>query len=423
MSTHEASPDTSKLASADAYAPSAFDPYGAFSQQDPKPFYVRLRDESPVHYDERYDCWYLSRFEDVWREEQDLEAYTVVGGPTPSQLLKRVRGMPEEKSPFEDHDFGDALATLDPPTHTQVRGQLSPHFKPRAARALEDLTRKLVRGYVDELVEKRGGDVIGELAMRTSVRIACTIVGFPLEKADWLAERVNRMNDRDDSGREFSEHAFEGLIELHMYFHETVARARQSPSDEPNLLNALLRAEANGQPITDGDVASNLFLMIVGGTETLPKVFSAAVKRLAEHPDQRAAVVADPSLVPGAFREALRMDMPTQMLGRRVRQEKVVQGHRLLPEQGLLFLWASANRDPREFPDPDRYDIHRNAPRLLSFGSGAHMCLGAHVAQMEGRVMLEELLARIPEYEIVPEGVERIRTEMFQGLGTLPIRF
>jgi len=423
MSAHEASADAPAPTSDSAFAPSAYDPYGTFTQQNPKPFYLRLRDESPVHYDERYDCWYLSRFEDIWREEQDLEAYTVVGGPTPPQLLKRVRGMPEEASPFENQNFGDALATLDPPTHTQLRGQLSPHFKPKAARELEALTRQLVRGYVDELVEKGGGDVIGDLAMRTSVRIACTIVGFPLEKADWLAERVNRMNERDASGRAFSEHAFEGLVELHMYFHETVARARQFPSDEPNVLNALLRAEADGQRITDGDVASNLFLMIVGGTETLPKVFSAAVKRLAEHPDQRAAVVANPSLVPGAFREALRMDMPTQMLGRRVRREKIVHGHRLLPEQGLLFLWASANRDPREFPDPERYDIHRNAPRLLSFGSGVHMCLGAHVAQMEGRVMLEELLARIPEYETVPEGIERIRTEMFQGLAALPIRF
>ena len=158
MSAHEASADA-------AYAPSAYDPYGSFTQQDPQPFYVRLRDESPLHYDERYDCWYLSRFEDIWREEQDLEAYTIVGGPTPPQLLKRVRGMPEEASPFEEQNFGDALATLDPPTHSQLRGQLSPHFKPKAARGLEALTRKLVRAYVDELVEKGGGDVIGELAM------------------------------------------------------------------------------------------------------------------------------------------------------------------------------------------------------------------------------------------------------------------
>jgi cytochrome P450 len=147
------------------------------------------------------------------------------------------------------------------------------------------------------------------------------------------------------------------------------------------------------------------------------------VNRLAENPDQRAQVVADPDLAPHAINEALRYDMPTQMLGRRVRKEIEIQGKTLQPGQGLLFMWASANRDEREFPDPDRFDIHRRARRILTFGSGEHMCLGAHMARMEGKVMLEELLRVIPEYEVDVEHATMIRSEVFRGFLSLPIRW
>ena len=115
--------------------------------------------------------------------------------------------------------------------------------------------------------------------------------------------------------------------------------------------------------------------------------------------------------------------MPTQMLGRRVVKAKTVGGQRLEPGHGVLFLWASANRDEREFPDADRFDIHRKSPRILTFGSGAHSCLGAHVAQMEGRIMLEELLALAPEYEVELDKSRRIRSEVFRGFSSLPIHW
>ena len=141
-------------------------------------------------------------------------------------------------------------------------------------------------------------------------------------------------------------------------------------------------------------------------------------------PQIRAAeVAADASVSQAAFREALRYDTPTQMLGRRVEKAKVVGGHELQPGQGVLFLWAAANRDEREFPNADRFDIHRRARRILTFGSGSHSCLGAHVAQMEGRVMLEELLALAPEYEVDLSRSRRIQTEVFQGFASLPIRW
>jgi cytochrome P450 len=289
--------------------------------------------------------------------------------------------------------------------------------------AIEDRTRELVRGFISEWVDRGECDVIGDYAMRTSVRIACIVGGLPLDMADWFVKRVNSMFERDEGGRASSERAMMLVGELHAWLEAFVVEQRKNPTDEPNVMNALFHARPNGQPLSNKDVLANISLLLVGGTETLPKAFSACVYRLFQNPDQRAEIVKDPSLVTGAFREALRYDMPTQALGRRVKVQKEVHGQKLRLGQGVLFLWASANRDEREFADPDRFDIHRRAPRILTFGSGAHMCLGAHFAQMEGRVMLEELLAVAPEYEVLEDQAARIRSEVFRGFSSLPIRF
>ena len=399
-----------------------FDPLSEAVFADPYPFYRRLRDESPVHYSEQYNCWFLSRFSDIWREEQDHASYTIVDGQMPMQLLSN----PELEEMIESIDrgeLGESIAALDPPRHTQVRSILAPHFKPTAAKALEDRTRELVRGFISEWVDRGECDVIGDYAMRTSVRIACIVSGLPLDMADWFVERVNSMFERDETDQGFSLRAMTLVGELHAWLEEFITERRRKPTDAPDAINALFNSRPNGKPLSDKDVSANVSLMLIGGTETLPKAFSAGVYRLYQNPDQRAEIVKDPSLVTAAFREVLRYDMPTQALGRTVRIEKDVRGQKLRPGQGVLFLWASANHDAREFPDPDRCAIHRRAPRGLTFGSGAHMCLGAHVAQMEGRVMLEELLAVAPEYEVLEDRATWIRSEVFRGFSSLPIRF
>jgi cytochrome P450 len=152
-------------------------------------------------------------------------------------------------------------------------------------------------------------------------------------------------------------------------------------------------------------------------------VFSAALNRLAQNPDQRAACAADPALIPDALHETLRIDMPTQMLGRTIARDFELRGQELAAGSGLLFLWGSANRDEREFSEPDTFDLYRRAPRILSFGHGQHMCLGAHVARLEGRVVIEEVLRVMPDYEIDTDGIQRLRSEFFRGFAALPLRF
>jgi cytochrome P450 len=156
----------------------------------------------------------------------------------------------------------------------------------------------------------------------------------------------------------------------------------------------------------------------------VPKAFAGAVYQLLKHPDQRAELIANPELAQDAFWEALRTDMPTLMLGASAEVDtEICGGTKVRAGQKIMNLWASANRDEREFADPDRFDIHRRAPRIVSFNPGRHICLGIHVAQLEGRVMLQELLARIPDYEVDEDRAVRLRSEMFRGFQCLPITF
>jgi len=396
-----------------------YDPLSPEVLADPFPHYRRLRDEAPAYYSEKYDTWFLSRFADVWAAERDARFFTIEEGQMPTQVL----GLDPLSEAMEGMEFGDSPASLDPPAHTRLRALVAPRFRPSAARALRARTRELVRGFIDEFAERGEADAVLDLAMRTSVRIACTIIGLPLSQAEWFVERVNGMFVRDETGWQRTEEGSQGVLELYAYLAEFIAERRRKGGEHDDVTHVLLNGEVDGKKLSDLDCQSTLSLMLVGGTETLPKAFSGAVWRLADNPDQRAACAADPSLVPGAFQEALRMEMPTQMLGRRVLESWEIHGEKLEPGQGVLYLWASANRDDREFPDPDRFDIRRNAPRILSFGAGPHMCLGAHVARMEGEVMLEELLARIPEYEVDLDAAVQLRSELFRGYVSLPIRF
>lgn len=388
-----------------------YHPFSAELYDDPWPIYRRLRDEAPAFYLPEFDCWFLSRFDDVWNACADPR-FAAADGVTTIELLL-------------DQDFserGSSLAVQDPPVHTRMRERLAPFFMPQAARALEPSTRELAGSLLDDALPRGELDVIHDLAMRVSVRVACRILGIPLEDADLLAGNVNASFHREPGSRGQTAAGQAAGSLLRDYLAKWVAERRARPHGD-GIVERLLSFEVEGRPLPEEDVLSNLALLVVGGTETLPKVFAGCVDQLGRNPGQRARVAADPGLAADAFWEALRLEMPTQMLGRTLREEVPLHGHRLRPGQKAMFLWACANRDEREFADADRFDVQRRARRILSFGHATHRCLGHNVARMEGRVLLEELLARIPEYEVVEERAERIRSEFFLGFAALPIRF
>ena len=388
-----------------------YDPFSAEVMRDPYPVYKRLRDEAPVYYLEEYDAWALSRFEDVWSASMDNKHFSTAQGTTSAHLLTKVQPV----TPM--------LNNMDPPEHTQLRTAVRKHFSPQALRGLEPTIRELATGCLDRALERGECDVMADFASQISVKVACIVTGIPLEDGELMNSLVWRFFGRQPGLTGMTPDGLRAMEELFAYFTELSRSRRRQGSDADDIVNLLNQIEIGGRKLDEPSIASHLSMFIIGGSETFPKVFANDILLLARHPDQRAQCARDPSLIPNAFLEGLRYLMPTQFLCRVVTKELQIRGETLRPGQPVLFLYPAANRDEREFANPDVFDVHRSIPRLLSFGQGTHACIGIHVAKMEGKVCLEETLRRIPDYELLMDRSERLVTDFVQGFAKLPIRF
>ncbi|MEZ4216508.1 MAG: cytochrome P450 [Myxococcota bacterium] len=402
-----------------------YDPCSEAVFDDPYPFYAQLRAEAPIFRHPRYRPWFLSRFDDVLAALLDVKSFTVTEGTTSMELLFHPDPDGGEETYFDRSDLPmeiGAVATLDPPVHTRVRAALSPPFKPAAAERLEPFAREIVRGCIARARERGGLDAVADFAGHLSVRVACRVLGVPIDDADFYVRCINTLFERDAGTPGVTPRGRDASMELHVYLIQRIQEWRAKGTRLGGLADAILYGDFEGRRLNDLEASFHLSMVLIGGTETLPKAASAAIYRLWQHPEQRARVAADPSLAPQAFHEALRYDMPTQMLGRVATREVEFHGQTVEPGEAVMFLWASANRDERAFDRADAFDVGRGLPRILSFGQGTHMCLGMHIARMEGRVLLEELLAAFPEYDVVEADAVRLRSEFFRGFGALPLR-
>ena len=388
-----------------------YDPFSEEVMTHPHPIYRRLRDEAPAYFIEKYNAWALSRFQDIWDASMDAESYSTEQGTTPAQLLTRVQPV----TPM--------INLMDPPRHTELRAQIRSFFLPGAVAKLEPRVRELAGTRLRDFCERGECDVVGDFTAHVSVNVACWISGFPVEDIPMLNALVQRFFAREEGVTGMTADGVAALMEMNGYFAELSRTRRKRPVDEANILNAFLNGEVGGSKISDEDLGSHLSMLLIGGSETFPKVFANSTWRLWEHPEQRAELARDVDLIPDAFMELLRYDMPTQFLGRTLLRDVQIQGQTLRKGQVVLFLYPSGNRDEREFPNPDVLDIKRKPMRILSFGHGTHTCLGMHVAKLEGKICLELLLQHMPEYEVQLEKAERIRTEFVQGFLSLPIGF
>ncbi|MEZ4217331.1 MAG: cytochrome P450 [Myxococcota bacterium] len=386
-----------------------YDPFAEAVREDPHPYYRRLRAEAPAYYMEKYDAWAVSRFRDVWElsARADLSA---ARGTAPAQILTR------------EQPVTPMINVLDPPEHTKLRSVIRHCFLPAQVRGVEPVAGKIVDELLDALQERDEFDAVGDFAARLSVTVACMAIGLPVEDGPMLTRLVQRFFHHDPDSGGMTEEGLRALGELDAYCEQKVKERRRSPTDSPVALDALARFDPGSGPYDDRAAASHVSMLVIGGSETFPKVLANGLRRLREHPDQRAALAADPAKIPAAFNEILRYDMPTQMLGRTATKDFELHGEKVRAGQAVMFLYASANHDEREFAAPERFDVERNPARILSFGAGNHQCLGTHVARMEGKVCLERILARFPEYEIDLARAERHRTEFVQGFASFPIR-
>jgi len=391
--------------------PLRYDPFAPEVMTDPLPIYARMREEDPVCFVPRFDCFALTRFEDIWATARDWQTFSVEFGTTSAQLLTRKMG------PYP------ALGNLDPPRQKERRKLLNPLLTPGAVRALEAELRAISKRQAAILREAGELDVVTDYAARIAIGALCLSTGFPMEDAEQLRSWVNAIFVREPGGGGLRPEGIAAYDALSRYAMDLIERHRAGAGYASGLIALLCEARVEGgRRLEDDEIAGHLREFMIGGTETFQKAFAACAHRLFEHPDQRREIARDPRLARDAFMEALRHDTPGQFMGRTALRDTTIAGVPVRKDQVVLLIWPSGNRDPREFPDPDRFDIHRRAPRMLAFGAGVHDCLGRHLAIAEGAIGIQSLLEAAPEYHVELDRSLRLASEFIQGFTFLPIR-
>jgi hypothetical protein len=379
---------------------------------DPHPFYRQLRDEAPAFYIEEFDCWFLSRFEDIWDQTGDTAAYSAVRkGTTPAHLL--TGQLPVFPS----------VNMMDPPEHVRNRALISGAFKPRRVAALAPLVQDIVKRRIDAIAGKGECDLVHDYIAKISMEASCSLLGLPVEDGDFLNSLVNRFFDRERGARGMTENGLAAAQELNTYLEEILTDRRKNPVEGDVLMNAYLGAEFDDKPLPLDNIASQMATLVIGSTDSFPKIFASGLLELHHNRKERQRLIDDPARVPDAFQEALRYGMPTQMLGRTLNRDIEIHGETMREGQSVMFLFVSANRDEREFPDPDIFDSERRPKRILTFGHGNHSCLGTHIAALEGTTALQAVLERIPDYSIDEDQIETLRSEFVAGITSLPARY
>ncbi len=386
-----------------------YDTYDVGINADPYPVYRRLREEAPVYYNDTHDFFAVSQFTDV--EKGLLDAQTYISGKGGIiELIKADIEMPPGVIIFED-----------PPTHTIHRRLLSRAFTPRRVAELEPKIREFCALSLDPLVGADRFDFIADLGARMPMQVISMLLGIPESDQEHVRDHVDA-NLRTEAGQpmEVSENFVTGAM-----FADYVDWRAEHPSDD--IMTELLNVEfvdetGTTRKLTRAELLTYLEVLAGAGNETTTRLIGWTAKVLADHPDQRAELVADRSLIPNAIEEILRFESPAPHVGRCVaKQDLVVHGTEVPAGSVMLFLLGSANRDDRRFPNGDSFDIHRNDGRHLTFGNGIHLCMGAALARMEGVIALEEVLARIPEWEVDMDKARLSPTSTVRGWETLPV--
>ena len=388
-----------------------YDPYDFEIDTDPYPVWKRLRDERPLYYNERYDFYAVSRFEDVNRCSLDWETYVSSKG-TVLELIKSGMELPPGSIIFED-----------PPAHHIHRRLLARVFTPRNINGLEPKIREFCARSLDPLVGAGGFDFIADLGAQMPMRTIGMLLGIPEQDQEAIRDHI-------DEGLRLTESAMPDVDTMYGEtdpggaFEEYIEWRASHPSDD--LMTELLQAEYEDERgalrrLSRPEVLSYVNLLAAAGNETTTRLIGWTGKVLAEHPDQRAELAERPDLVPNAIEELLRYESPSPVQARYVTRDVEHHGEAVPAGSALLLLTASANRDGRKFPDADRFDIHRTIDRQLAFGYGIHFCLGSALARLEGRVALEEVLKRFPSWEVDWDTAVQARTSTVRGWERLPV--
>ena len=383
-----------------------YDPYNVNIDADPYPVYRRLREEAPLYYNEQHDFYALSRFGDVDRALSDPKTY-ISGRGDVLEVIKSGIDIPPGTVIMED-----------PPVHTTHRRLLSGVFTPRKVAALEPKIREFCARCLDPLVGAGRFDFVADIGAQVPMRTISMLLGIPEEDQERFRDRVDS-DLRTEAGQ-----PMQTSINTGEMFAAYIDWRAEHPSDD--IMTDLLQAEFDDETgtrrrLTRDEILVYLAVVSGAGNETTSRLIGWAGKVLADHPDQRRELAADPALIPAAIEELLRYEPPGTHIGRYVARDVEWHGQRVPEGSAMLLLVASANRDDRRYPGGDRFDIHREFSLSLTFGRGIHYCLGAALARLEGRIAVEEILKRFPEWDVDTDAARLAPTSTVRGWESLPV--
>lgn len=390
-----------------------FDPFSEDFFNAPFNTYRRLRDEAPVYHNEKYGFWALSRYEDVEPALKDFETYSSARGITLDMYLC-------DPDPLQP----PMIIMMDPPEHTLMRKLVNKVFTPRAVAALEPMIREKITDVANTL-DPTAFDVVADFGAIFPVEIITTMLGVPSEHRQQLRRWSDKQLERNPGDFHVPPEGIEAAEAITMFYYELVLERRAHPQDD--MISRLTEVDvARGDGVaklTDGEIAAFAMMLGGAGAETVVKLIGNAAVTFAANPDQWRELGADRSKICRAFEELLRYEAPSQYQLRYSTRDVTLHGTTIPAGSIVMLINGSATRDERAFVDPDRFDIDRTpSGHNLNFGYGIHSCLGAALARMEGRIALDVILDRMPEYQVDTAGLRRVAMANVAGWSNVPIR-
>lgn len=383
-----------------------YDPEDETTQRDPYPLYRVLRDEHPVYRQPRLGFYALSRFADVMGALRAHDDYC------------SRQGLTWDTTAAEQAGVLPMLVTTDPPDHTKLRKLINRGFTPSRVAALEADVRALVEEHVAVLRARGAGDLVTDLAVPVPTAVVGRFLGVPPADRPRFHEWASAVV-AGTSGAAYHADHHRAIGELYAYFGDHVERARRAPADD--LVATLVHAEIDGKGLDTAQVLGFCFNIIVGGIETTTNLITGGMALLEGRPDVRARLAVEPARIPSAVEEFLRLETPVQGLCRTATRPLALHGATIPAGAKVLLLFGAANRDEREFVEPDRLDVERPIDRHLAFGYGAHFCIGAALARVMGRVAFETILSTLGPHRVRVERGVRARSAVNRGWASLRV--
>ena len=389
-----------------------WDPYDTEIDANPHPVWRRMRDDAQVYFNEQYDFYALTRYHDVEAAHRDPATFSSAHG-TVLEIMQRGT-----------HLDMSSVIFMDPPAHTQLRALVSRAFTPRRVAQLEVRVREICAELFAEVEGQSSFDFVQDFAARLPSEVISSLLGIPESDRDFARHYIDEMFHIEPGVGMINETSFGAQIKLFTYLGEQLEECRKSPRDD--MLTALVEAEVTDDDgttrrLTPTEATAFANLLISAGTETVARLLGNACVVLAAHPDQRAELAADATLIPNAVEELLRYEAPSPVQGRWTTRPVELHGQTIPVDSKVLLLTGSAGRDERKYPDPDRFDIHRPIDHHVAFGYGIHFCIGAALARLEGRIGIEEALARYPEWQVDHDNARRLHTSTVRGWLEVPV--